>query len=313
MRAPTTARTPFKTCSASSCTAAIDFNSTNVSQADLGAASTTEHAQLISWARGMDLDTDADATNGTEDENVNGVTASDTPPERRPSFHGDVVHSRPVAINMGTDASREVVVFYGGNDGVLRAVNGNRGEPTAQPIAGIAAGDEMWAFMAPEFFPQIKRLRENLVPINFFGNTFPAPEPKPYGFDGPLTEYLSGSNRWLYALMRRGGRTIYSFDVSTIDTDPTSPTLKWRKGCPNQADNTGCTVGLEEIGQTWSTPKVLKATGYTGGAATPTALPMLIVGAGTTPARTPIRTPAARISLPRASGSTCSTLTQAQR
>ena len=40
LRAPTTARTPFKTCSASSCTSAIDFNSTNVSQADLGAAST---------------------------------------------------------------------------------------------------------------------------------------------------------------------------------------------------------------------------------------------------------------------------------
>ena len=280
LRAPTTARTPFKTCSASSCTAAIDFDSTNVSQADLGAASTTEHAQLISWARGMDLDTDGVATNGIEDENVNGVTASDTPPERRPSFHGDVVHSRPVAINMGTDASREVVVFYGGNDGVLRAVNGNRGEPTAQPIAGIAAGNEMWAFMAPEFFPQIKRLRENLVPINFFGNTFPAPEPKPYGFDGPLTEYHSGSNLWLYALMRRGGRTIYSFDVSTIDTDPTSPTLKWRKGCPNQADNTGCTLGLEEIGQTWSTPRVLKALGYNDGAGTPTALPMLILGGG---------------------------------
>ena len=167
------------------------------------------------------------------------------------------------------------MVFYGGNDGVLRAVNGNRGEPTAQPIAGIAAGDEMWAFMAPEFFPHIKRLRENLVPINFFGNTFPAPEPKPYGFDGPLTDYQSGSNRWLYALMRRGGRTIYAFDVSTIDTDPSSPTLKWRKGCPNQADNTGCTTGFEEIGQTWSTPRVLKAPGYS---ATPAALPMLIVG-----------------------------------
>ena len=143
----------------------------------------------------MDLDTDADATNGIEDENVNGVTASDTPPERRPSFHGDVVHSRPVAINMGTDASREVVVFYGGNDGVLRAVNGNRGEPTAQPIAGIAAGDEMWAFMAPEFFPHIKRLRDNLVPINFFGNTFPAAgSPSRTDSTGRLTAYQSGSN-----------------------------------------------------------------------------------------------------------------------
>ncbi len=46
----------------------------------------------------------------------------------RPSAHGDVVHSRPIAINFGTDAAPKVVVFYGGNDGVLRAVNGNRDE-----------------------------------------------------------------------------------------------------------------------------------------------------------------------------------------
>ena len=67
----------------------------------------------------------------------------------------------------------------------------------------------MWAFMAPEFFDDIKRLRVNTTPINYFGNTFvsPAPLPKPYGVDGPLTSYKSGSNLWLYALMRRGGRT----------------------------------------------------------------------------------------------------------
>jgi type IV pilus assembly protein PilY1 len=261
LRAPTTARTPFKTCSAASCTSAVDFNNTNVSQADLAAASTTERDLLISWARGMDID----------DEQVNGVTGTTTPAERRPSFHGDVVHSRPAAINLGTDASPEVVVFYGGNDGVLRAVNGNR---TAD-IGSVGAGNEMWAFMAPEFFPHIKRLRDNIIPISFFGNTFPSPQPKPYGFDGPLTSHKSGSNLWLYAAMRRGGRTLYSFDVSTINSNPSSPTLKWRKGCPNQANDTGCTVGFEEMGQTWSTPKVLKTNGYSGGTA-----PMLIMGGG---------------------------------
>jgi type IV pilus assembly protein PilY1 len=131
--------------------------------------------------------------------------------------------------------------------------------------------------LAPEFYGQIKRLRDNTTPIDFFGNTFtsPAPLPKPYGIDGPLTAYENGSNLWLYAAMRRGGRTIYSFDVSTIHTDPTSPTLNWRKGCPNPTDDTGCTTGLEQMGQTWSTPRVIKATGYSGGTA-----PMLIMGAG---------------------------------
>ena len=209
------------------------------------------------------------------------MTASDTPPERRPSFHGDVVHSRPVAINMGTDASREVVVFYGGNDGVLRAVNGNRGEPTAQPIGGIAAGDEMWAFMAPEFFRQIKRLRENLVPIDFFGNTFPAHRsPSRTDSTGRLDRYHERSNRWLFASMRRGGRTIYAFDVSTIDTDPTSPTLKWRKGCPNQADDTGCTTRASRRSARPGAHQGPEGQRLQDGAGDANALPMLIVGGG---------------------------------
>ena len=68
----------------------------------------------------------------------------------RPSAHGDVVHSRPVAVNYGTDASPKVVVFYAGNDGVLKAINGNR---TAS-IGSVAAGKEIWSFVPPEFFAQ---------------------------------------------------------------------------------------------------------------------------------------------------------------
>jgi type IV pilus assembly protein PilY1 len=260
LRAETTNRSPFKTCSAASCTALTDFNdaNTDITEGALGAANAGERSQLINWASGQDID----------DENTNGHTT-----QMRPSFHGDVLHSRPVAINMGTDASPEVVVFYAGNDGVLRAVNGNR----SASIGSIAAGEEMWAFMAPEFYGHIKRLRDNLIPINFFGNTFPAPEPKPYGLDGPLTAHRSGSNLWLYASARRGSRSVYAFDVSTIHSSPSSPTLKWRKGCtnPDMADTASCTTGLEQMGQTWSTPRVLNATGYSGGTA-----PMLIMGGG---------------------------------
>jgi len=271
LRAPTTARSPFKTCSDSSCTPPlVDFNGTNVAHPALGAADPAEHAQLVSWTLGMDLD--------AVDENVNGVTASDTPPERRPSIHGDIVHSRPLAVNMGTDGAPEIVVFYGGNDGVLRAINGNRGEPSAQPIGGVAAGNEMWSFIAPEFYGQIKRLRDNTTPISFHGNTFtdPAPLPKPYGFDGPITAYRPDSSTlWVYAALRRGGRTLYAFDASDIDDTPSSPTLKWRRGCPNMTDDTGCTAGFEDIGQTWSAPVVMQAAGYSSGSAR-----LLIMGGG---------------------------------
>ena len=111
--------------------------------------------------------------------------------------------------------------------------------------------------------------------------------------------------------MRRGGRTIYAFDVSTIDTDPTSPTLKWRNGCPNLADDTGCTAGFEEIGQTWSAPKVLKATGYIGA---PARRRPADVDRGRRLRHLRRRRPEhlQPRSTPRATGSTCSTPTPAQ-
>ena len=87
--------------------------------------------------------------------------------EMRPSTHGDVVHSRPIAINYGAERSPpKVVVFYSGNDGVLRAVNGNRAPRTT----AWRAGNEFWSFIPPEFYRSIKRLRENNVTNNFNGN-----------------------------------------------------------------------------------------------------------------------------------------------
>ena len=170
-------------------------------------------------------------------------------------------------------------MFYGGNDGVLRAINGNR---DATSIGDASrAGAEMWAFVPPEFYTQIKRLRDNTTPINSFGNNFTSPLPKPYGVDGAITAYKSGSNLWLYATLRRGGRTIYSFDISSINSTPSSPTLKWRVGCPNMANDTDCSdTNIVEIGQTWSAPKIIKAAGYNDGATPAVPKPMLIVGGG---------------------------------
>ena len=269
----TTART-VKTCASAfaSCTTLVEFNNTNVTQADLGAASTTERDTLVNWAKGLDVADPDGADIGLDgDENGNGkFVGAALGDEMRPSVHGDVVHSRPVAINYGTDSSPQVVVYYGGNDGLLRAVNGNRD-----------GGMELWSFMAPEFFPHIKRNRENQIAISFpdqpAGLTPPA-EPKRYGFDGAITAYKDASKAWIYPTMRRGGRVLYAFDV----TNPASPSLKWKRGCPNNfsddpaaaPDDTGCSSGFVGIGQTWSAPKVLKS-GHDAGAK-----PMLIMGGG---------------------------------
>ncbi len=101
--------------------------------------------------------------------------------------------------------------------------------------------------MAPEFYGKIKRLRDNVVPISFTGSPPPPPdrEPKVYGFDGALAAYQDASNKWVYASMRRGGRVLYAFDVTAMQSTPGTATLKWKRGCPNQADDTDCSSGFD--------------------------------------------------------------------
>jgi len=257
-----------KTCSPvfASCTALTDFDVANtaITNALLGAATDAERDALIDWQRGQDLD----------DEDVDAVTST----EMRPSSHGDVLHSRPIAINYGPTISPDVAIFYGGNDGVLRAVNGNR----SNAVGTFGAGNELWSFVPPEFYGNIKRLRDNSIPISFTGSPPPPPdrEPKPYGFDGPLQAYTDATRKWLFATMRRGGRVVYGFNVTNMISSPGSATLLWKIGCPNQDDDTGCTSGYDGIGQTWSTPQNIKTNGFVD-AGVPK--PMLIMGGGYDP------------------------------
>lgn len=255
----------FATCAGPGALSTFDTANADITQALLGVADSTERSNLINWVRGQDLKLDGGGL-GEEDGDSNIA-------ENRPSIHGDVVHSRPVAINHGNDAAPQVVVYYGGNDGVLRAVNGNR----STSIGSFVAGSELWSFMPPEFYANLKRLYDNVISISFPGHTTsafpsdPTPQPKAYGFDGPLVALKEGSNAWIYASMRRGGRALYAFDV----TSPTVPSLKWKQGCPHALDDTDCSSGFSGIGQTWSSPRTLRAAGYSGGTA-----PLLIMGGG---------------------------------
>ncbi|WP_231975627.1 pilus assembly protein [Pseudomonas oryzae] len=260
-----------KTCAPGNCTTLTNFatGNTAITSTDLGLTSTssTERDALINWARG------ADAGAASEFIDTTGTISSTV----RPSVHGDVVHSRPVAINFGSsDTNKEVVVFYGGNDGLLRAVNGNRDGDGSIGTSGRGPGQELWSFMPPEFYPHIKRIRDNTIGIDFPNyprvEGTPQPEPKRYGFDGPVTAYKRGSDGWIFAAMRRGGRALYALDVS----NPASPRLQWRIGCPADLSlTTGCSDNLSDLGQTWSSAKPFFAAGYEAGSK-----PLLIMGGG---------------------------------
>lgn len=230
--------------STASCSSLLAFNTTNVSQAAVGAADAVEHKKIIDFTLGRDRN----------DENGNGDVL-----EVRASVHGDVAHSRPLPINYG--GSTGVVVYYGANDGTLRAISGTDGR-------------ELWAFVAPEHHRRLKRLADN-SPLITYPNTPPTvpSQSKDYFFDGSVGVFQNADNTqvWVFPTMRRGGRMLYAFDVTT----PAAPALKWRVGCPNLADDTGCTAGFGGIGQTWSFPNVARIKGFNSGND-----PVIVMGGG---------------------------------
>ena len=268
-----------KTCGTTMATCASnadlkDFNTSNITPAQVGYTATTDRDNLVNWVNGIDV----------LDEDVDGNTT-----EVRRSIHGDVVHSRPVAVNFGTDSAPNVVVFYGANDGLFRAVSGN--QTSNLGTTSIAAGQELWSFAPPEFYSKFKRLYTNTdaqrIKVPNDGST--TSTPKDYGMDGPITAFkgtIGGASKsFVYATMRRGGASLYGFDVTNALSTPNAPLLKWKIGCATYG-STDCTTGMGVtttlpltggIGQTWSSAKVFTTSGYTSGGTT---TPMLIFGGG---------------------------------
>jgi type IV pilus assembly protein PilY1 len=263
------------------------------SSASGGVSATT----LINWVRGQD---------SVGDEPSPPVPASPALPITiRGSVHGDVLHSRPAVINYGS--SYGVVVFYGANDGVFRAVNGNQPAPATQPStvpasaapvysplgncalgsacsitsAGVSVppGGELWGFVPQEFYPKLQRLYLNSPDVLLATTStaiVPTPTPKDYFFDGPTATYQTfdtngnTTGAYIFLTARRGGRVLYAFDV----TNPTAPKLLWK--------HTNADAGFAELGQTWSQPKVALLRGYVD-TTKPTpypSKPVLIFGAG---------------------------------
>ncbi|MCM2328002.1 MAG: PilC/PilY family type IV pilus protein [Lysobacter sp.] len=251
------------TCPSTGCTAgalSYEFSESNISGGAYQAALSPNPAapiaagellSLVRWIRGED-NVNADPRTTLPENWTSAEGGPGLPVTVRPSAHGDVLHSRPVVLNFGALGP---YVFYGANDGTLRAVKG-----------GQATGDghEVWSFVAPEFYGKFKRLRDAspqlLTPSTIPGIT-PPPTPKDYFFDGPIGSFQDATRAWIFVSARRGGRVLYAFDV----TDPTSPKFMWKK--------TG--TDLPNLGQTWSEPKSIKVKA--------SADPLLIFGAGYDP------------------------------
>lgn len=186
--------------------------------------------------------------------------STDTSAKRR-WILGDIMHSKPVVLNYShyevTDANEadpeinKAYIFVGSNDGMLHAFND-------------ATGEEAWSFIPPDLLPNLKYIHGTDQHVYFVDN---APVIYVYDKDGDGTILPSDSSdaddkAILICGMRRGGglSTIADSALSpspsygsyfALDvTDPEVPTFLWQINSE--------TTDADELGQTWSLPRLTK-------------------------------------------------------
>jgi type IV pilus assembly protein PilY1 len=228
------------------------FNTTNITgstyQTAFAASDATDLANIVNWVRGTD--NNSGSTTGA-DPTGPGKTSTNQTVTVRPYVHGDVLHSRPVILNYGTSDAGPLMAFYGANDGMLHAVCAGQNGSTNNCTGSAAPGQEVWAFVPPEAFAKLKRLRDGSPKVAITGViASPTPTTKNYFFDGTI-DVFSGTNpntnsaqKILYVSARRGGSFIYAFDVTSI----AAPLFLWK------IDSTQGSFG--KLAQTWSMPQV---------------------------------------------------------
>jgi type IV pilus assembly protein PilY1 len=195
-------------------------SNTNITTAKLGLGDTdtTLRENILKWARGVDLN-DYD-----EDGNTSEVRLQ----------YGDPLHSKPVIITYGgTESNPDNTIFFGTNEGFIHAID-------------ASDGTEEFSFIPEELLPNLKDIYTNS-----------SSTAHPYGMDGTVVVWAYDDNGdndyydttggvndhvYLYAGMRRGGRSYYALDV----TDRTNPEYMWKI--------TGGTGDYTELAESWSIP-----------------------------------------------------------
>ncbi len=200
-----------------------------ITQGMLGAADATERTALINWMRGQDVD----------DENNDGSTT-----DVRWS-HADALHSQPVSITYGGNATNPVIkLVVGTNEGALRMIDATTGE-------------EDWVVYLPEFLATQRDLRTNPNGIHKIGvDGAPAVQVIDNNGDG-IIDPGAGDKVRVFIGMRRGGRDIYAFDLTPDAGGPLTtaspigsikPKFLWRIK--------GGAGSYTMLGQTWSRPRL---------------------------------------------------------
>ncbi len=115
----------------------------------------------------------------------------------RSTVLGDTIHSRP---NYWTEANgANPTVFYGGNDGMLHAIDAS---------SGSTGGSERWAYVPSMLVPKLKKLSVAGYTHDYYvdGNTYIAGISTPAG--GTMT-VITGA-------LGAGGKGLYALDISSV-------------------------------------------------------------------------------------------------
>ena len=194
--------------------------------ASFGLGSDAEAATLRNWLLGIDVD-DYDGDNDKTDAH---------------RYAADSLHTSPFVVTYaGTESAPRDIVFITTNLGALRAIDASNGE-------------ELWSYIPAELAKNANIYRTDDAAKNHWDV---------YGLDGQSTLWVTeptsvgtGSTRKvdkvrLYQGMRRGGRSIYAWDLSNADKDI--------GGNSSQAPiaelwkiSGGSTSGFSDLGYTWS-------------------------------------------------------------
>ncbi|PYN38849.1 MAG: hypothetical protein DME01_00345 [Candidatus Rokuibacteriota bacterium] len=197
---------------------AFTKSNSNITQALLGASSSTERDKIIDFTRGIDA----------YDANGNGNNT-----EERAWKLGDIFHSTPVLVTppvmalndssyrafKTSQASRTKVLIAGANDGM---VHGFR----------ESDGVELWAFIPPDLLDNLKTLTDTSGDHQFYVDS------------SPIATDIKVGGTWKTIVvfgLRRGGPFYYALDI----TDTTNPQWMW-------------SFTDSKIAETWSEPSIGK-------------------------------------------------------
>ena len=194
--------------------------------ASFGLGSDAEAATLRNWLLGIDVD-DYDGDNDKTDAH---------------RYAADSLHTSPFVVTYaGTESAPRDIVFVTTNLGALRAINASDGE-------------ELWSYIPAELAKNANIYRTDDPTKNHWDV---------YGLDGQTTLWVTeptsvgtGSTRKvdkvrLYQGMRRGGRSVYAWDLSNADKDiggnsTQAPIAElWKI-------TGGSSSGFSDLGYTWS-------------------------------------------------------------